>query len=122
MKNKLVWGLIIVVLVVIGFMVFGKKPTPPTSEPLRVSLHSWIGNGIYLVAKEKGFWEKEGLTVELQQVDDNAVSKQLLSSNKVDGIMGWTPETIQVLADSGVPMKVVFATDEKENVIYDKRD
>ncbi len=54
---------------------------------------------------------KEGLTVELQQVDDNAVSKQLLSSNKVDGIMGWTPETIQVLAGSGVPVKVVFATD-----------
>jgi NitT/TauT family transport system substrate-binding protein len=47
----------------------------------------------------------------MQQVDDNAVSKQLLSSKKVDGIMGWTPETIQVLADSGVPMKVVFATD-----------
>jgi NitT/TauT family transport system substrate-binding protein len=111
MKNKFVWGLIIVVLSVVGFMVFGKKPTPPTSEPLRVSFHSWIGNGIYLIAKEKGFWEKEGLKVELQQVDDNAVSKQLLSSNKVDGIMGWTPETIQVLADSGVPMKVVFATD-----------
>jgi len=26
-------------------------------------------------------------------------------------LAGWTPETIQVLADSGVPMKVVFATD-----------
>ncbi len=111
MQNKLVCGLVVVVLVIAGVWVFGKKPTPPTSEPLRISFHSWIGNGIYFIAKEKGFWEKEGLKVDFQQVDDNAVSKQLLISNKVDGIMGWTPETIQALADTGTPIKVVFATD-----------
>ena len=83
MKNKtLVFGLVVIILVVVGFLAFGKKPTPPTQEPLRVSFHSWIGNGIYFIAKEKGFWEKEDLKVELQQVDDNAVSKQLLSSKK----------------------------------------
>lgn len=111
MKNKLVWGLVVVALVSVGVWFFGKKPTPAAPEPLRISFHSWIGNGIYFIAKEKGFWDVEGLKVELQQVDDNAISKQLLSSEKVDGIMGWTPETIQILADAGVPMKVVFATD-----------
>lgn len=113
MKNKsLLLGLVGVIVILGGAWFFNQNTkTPPTQEPLKVSFHSWIGNGIYFVAKEKGFWEKEGLKVELQQVDDSAVSKQLLSSNKVDGIMGWTPETIQILADTGVPMKVVFATD-----------
>ncbi len=114
MKNKgLAALLILIVVVVITILVLykPKSTTVVSHDPLKVSFHSWIGNGIYFIAKEKGFWEKEGLTVDLQQVDDSAVSKQLLASGKVDGIMGWTPETIQVLADTGVPMKVVFATD-----------
>lgn len=111
MKKNIWIVLVIVIVIVVGIFVSQKPQQKMTNEPLRVSFHSWIGNGIYFIAEEKGFWEKEGLKVDLQQVDDNAVSKQLLSSNKVDGIMGWTPETIQVLADSGVPMKVVFATD-----------
>lgn len=110
-KKTIVTVLVLIAVILVIVLTGNKKDAPLTQEPLKVSYHSWIGNGIYLVAKEKGLWEKEGLTVELQQVDDNAVSKQLLSSSKVDGIMGWTPETIQVLADSGVPMKVVFATD-----------
>ncbi len=111
MKNKLFLLVGVTVLIIASILFFGKKPAPPTEESLSVSFHSWIGNGIYFIAEEKGFWEKEGLNVKLQQVEDSAVSKQLLSSKKVDGIMGWTPETIQVLADAGVPMKVVFATD-----------
>lgn len=112
MKNKNTLILLVIIVVVIaGFLILQKPKQEITAQPLKVSFHSWIGNGIYFIAKEKGFWEKEGLAVDLQQVDDNAISKQLLSSGKVDGIMGWTPETIQVLADSGVPMKVVFATD-----------
>jgi NitT/TauT family transport system substrate-binding protein len=113
MKKLLAAIAVLVVVAVAGFYAFGnKKPSLATTQkPLKVSFHSWIGNGIYFIAQEKGFWKKEGVNVEMQEVDDNAVSKQLLSSNKVDGIMGWTPETIQILADSGVPMKVVFATD-----------
>lgn len=111
MKNKFLVDIIVFVVIAIGIGAVMGVPRSTSTEPLRISFHSWIGNGIYFIAQEKGFWEKEGLKVDLQQVDDNAVSKQLLSSNKVDGIMGWTPETIQVLADSGVPMKVVFATD-----------
>ena len=111
LNKKLLIGLLVLVIVATGVFTWQRSKPMASDEPLKVSYHSWIGNGIYLVAKEKGFWEKEGLKVELEQVDDSAVSKQLLASNKVDGIMGWTPETIQILADSGVPLKVVFATD-----------
>ena len=112
MNKKILWLFIFVLIGTLMFFLLGnKKQVTINTEPLKVSYHSWIGNGIYLVAKEKGFWSEQGLSVDLQQVDDNAVSKQLLASGNVDGIMGWTPETIQVLADSGVDMRVVFATD-----------
>ena len=102
---------IIILGIIIFFAAGNKKPQSVSTDPLKVSYHSWIGNGIYLIAKEKGFWSEQGLNVDLQQVDDNAASKQLLASGNVDGIMGWTPETIQILADADVDMKVVFATD-----------
>lgn len=120
------WPMVIGVLalVVVGFLAWrgmSSEPSAPSDrtsttsavsdQPLKLSFHSWIGNGIYFVAQEKGFFTKEGLTVELQQVDDAAVSKQLLSSGQVDGIMGWTPETIQVLANADVDVKVVLASD-----------
>lgn len=111
MKNKLVLGLIVVVLIAIGFWFFGQKSTPPTSEPLRVSFNTWIGSGVYFVAKEKGFWEKEGVNVVLEQTDEAAIAKQLIASGKVDAITSWTPETVQVLADSGVQIKIISLND-----------
>src|SRR3989344_8356022 len=101
MKNRLIWGLIVIILIT-GLWFFAKKPIPPTSEPLRVSFNTWIGSGVYFVAKEKGFWEKEGVNVVLEQTDENTIAKQLIASGKVDAITSWTPETVQVLADSGV--------------------
>lgn len=111
MKNKLIGGIVVVVLVIAGIWVFGKKSTPPTHEPLRVSFNTWIGSGVYFVAKEKGFWEKEGVNVVLEQTDEATIAKQLIASGKVDAITSWTPETVQVLADSGVPIKIVSLND-----------
>ncbi len=112
MKNKfLVWGIGVIVLVVVGVWAFGQKPTPPTQEPLKVSFNTWIGSGVYFVAQEKGLWEKEGLVVELEQTDEATIAKQLIASGKVDAITSWTPETVQVLADSGVPIKIVSLND-----------
>ena len=111
MKNRFVWGLAIVILLIAGIWFFTKKPAQPTAEPLRISFNTWIGSGVYFVAKEKGFWEKEGLHVELQQTDESTIAKQLIASGKVDAITSWTPETIQVLSDSGVPIKIISLND-----------
>lgn len=111
--KKALWFLGVIVLVVILVIVFYKKSpsVAPSGEPLRVSFNTWIGSGIYFVAKEKGFWEKEGVNVVLEQTDEATVAKQLIASGKVDAITSWTPETIQVLADAGVPIKIVSVND-----------
>ncbi len=35
------------------------------AEPLRIGYLTWVGNGPYFVAKEKGFFAKEGIQVDL---------------------------------------------------------
>jgi NitT/TauT family transport system substrate-binding protein len=110
MNKKALIVISVVVLLGIGSMLL-REPKGVTQEPLRVSFNTWIGSGIYFVAQEKGFWQKEGIVVELEQTDESSVAKQLIASGKVDAITSWTPETVQILADSGVPIKIVSLND-----------
>lgn len=77
-----------------------------SSSSLKVGLNPWIGNGLFYIAKEKGFFDREKLEVELIKYNDGAIAKQLLSAAKID-MIPTTPETVLVLEDAGVKVKVV---------------
>jgi len=110
-------GILIILVAVIGFVVWynvSQKAEPlTTSQPLRIGLNPWIGNGLYYVAKEKGFFDAEKISVQLESFDDGAVGKQLLNTNKID-VLPLTPETAVVLADAGVKIKIVGMSDSSE--------
>jgi len=112
MRTKLITLFIITAIAVISVTIarLSSQKEEITNEPLRIGFNSWIGHGIYFVAREKRVWDEEGLTVELKQIDDIAVSKQLLGSGGLDAI-SWTPETIQTLGNADIKVKVVLATD-----------
>ena len=40
------------------------------AEPLRISYSIWVGNGPFFVAQEKGFFAREGVEVELINIED----------------------------------------------------
>ena len=44
------------------------------AEPLRISYFIWVGNGPFFVAKEKGLFAKEGVEVELINIEDHAAA------------------------------------------------
>ena len=71
-----------------------------------VGLNPWIGNGLFYIAQEKGFFAQEKINVELIKYNEGSIAKQLLASNKID-IIPTTPETPLVLADADIPVKVV---------------
>jgi len=73
---------------------------------LRVGLNPWIGNGLFHIAQEKGFFDREKIHVELIKYNDGPIAKQLLASNKID-LIPTTPETPLVLANAGIPIKVI---------------
>lgn len=110
-------GILIILVAVVGFIVWyntSQKAEPPTtSQPLKIGLNPWIGHGLYYVAKEKGFFEKEKVNVELTNFDDGATGKQLINTNKVDAL-SLTPETVIILNDAGVKVKAVAMTDTSE--------
>lgn len=110
-------GIVIVLVAIVGFLVwFGvskKVEAPTTSQPLRIGLNPWIGQGLYYVAKEKGFFNAEGVDVEVVNFDDSSVGRQLLNTDKID-VLPFTPETAVILAAAGVKIKIVGMSDTSE--------
>jgi NitT/TauT family transport system substrate-binding protein len=85
----------------------GKK----SSEPLKVTLPTWTGYGPLFLAKEKGFFKKNGVDVDLSIVEGLAERKQALASGKIDGMA--TALDVQVtLAASNIPVNVVWVLDD----------
>lgn len=81
------------------------------SEPLKVTLPTWTGYGPLFLAKEKGFFEKNGVDVELSIVEGLGERKAALAGGKVDGMA--TALDVQItLAGAGIPVKVVWLLDD----------
>ncbi|MCM2532226.1 aliphatic sulfonate ABC transporter substrate-binding protein [Neobacillus pocheonensis] len=82
-----------------------------SSEPLKVTLPTWTGYGPLFLAKEKGFFKKNGVNVDLSIVEGLAERKQALASGKIDGMA--TALDVQVtLAASNIPVEVVWLLDD----------
>ena len=110
-------GILVILVIIVGFVVWynvSQKAEPiTTSQSLRIGLNPWIGNGLYYVAKEKGFFEAEKINVQLESFDDGAVGKQLLNTSEIE-VLPLTPETAVVLAGAGVKIKIVGMSDSSE--------
>jgi NitT/TauT family transport system substrate-binding protein len=82
-----------------------------SSEPLKVTLPTWTGYGPLFLAKEKGFFKKNGVDVDLSIVEGLAERKAALAGGKVDGMA--TALDVQVtLAGADIPMQVVWLLDD----------
>ncbi|NRG45217.1 ABC transporter substrate-binding protein [Bacillus sp. CRN 9] len=80
-------------------------------EPLKVTLPTWTGYGPLFLAKEKGFFEENGIDVELSIVEGLGERKQALASGNIDGMA--TALDVQVsLAASDIPLNVVWILDD----------
>ena len=109
--KKLYAGFGVVVLLVV--LIMGLKglnhSQDSKSATLKIGLNPWIGNGLYFIAQEKGFFEANNINVKLESFDDGAIGKQLLNSGKVD-VLPITPETVVIIKDSGLGIKIIGMT------------
>ncbi len=82
-----------------------------SSEPLKVTLPTWTGYGPLFLAKEKGFFEKNGVDVELSIIEGLGERKAALAGGKIDGMA--TALDVQVtLAGADIPVQVVWLLDD----------
>lgn len=107
-------GIFALLIIIAGFLLWSSSPKtaqPTVSAPLRIGLNPWIGNGVYYVAQDKGFFEKEKIRVEFVNADDVATERQLLRTGQIDVAYALTPESAAVLHDAGAPIKIIAAND-----------
>ncbi|MBO8168576.1 MAG: ABC transporter substrate-binding protein [Thermoanaerobacteraceae bacterium] len=102
--------LIVLVILMSLFSVIGCSTSSNSSVKLKIALPTWTGYGPLYLAKEKGFFEEQGLDVELIKIEGLAERKQALAGKKIDGMA--TAQDVQVtLAAANVPVKVIWALD-----------
>jgi NitT/TauT family transport system substrate-binding protein len=88
------------------------------AEPLRIAYGTWVGFGPLFVAQEKGFFAKEGVTVQLIKIDDHTAAFAALFDDQVDGVVAATQDLVTFRASfSGPdeePLVCVLALDDSQ--------
>lgn len=79
--------------------------------PLTINLPTWTGYGPLFLAKEKGFFSKHGLDVNLVIIEGLGERKQALAANKVQG-MATALDVLVTVAASDIPVKIVWGLDD----------
>ena len=94
--------------VLIGMTGCAKRPE--AKPPIRITINSWAGHAHAYIAKEKGYFEKNGARVELVFEKDYAPSRQRYIDGKVDGIFGVYADAI-LQSSEGISSRVVYIAD-----------
>lgn len=107
-KKKLKIGLfaiVILIFLLVPFIGFQKD----TQKPLRVGIVPWAGYGPIFIAKEKGFFDEEGVNVDIVMFEHQTI-RSGFQADQVDSII-MPSESIMILYDSGVPIHIVMNMD-----------
>jgi NitT/TauT family transport system substrate-binding protein len=89
---------------------------------IRIGLSSWIGFGSLYVAKEQGFFTKNGLDVQLIPIEDPAQRLNALKAGELEAAATTIDTYARVIAQ-GIPAKQVWALDAStggDGVLADK--
>jgi NitT/TauT family transport system substrate-binding protein len=102
----------IIVLIICSILIAatGCAKRPEATPPIKITINSWAGHAHAYVAKEKGYFEKNGARVELVFEKDYAPSRQRYIDGKVDGIFGVYADAI-LQSSEGMSSRVVYIAD-----------
>ena len=81
-----------------------------SSTPIRIALDPWPGYVSVFVAQDKGFFEKNGVRVEIIISETGASSTEIYESGQADGIFDVFSDTVRRNLQ-GKPTKAVYALD-----------
>ena len=81
---------------------------PAGAETLRLGYESWVAPGPFFIAQEMGWFEEEGVSVELVNIEDVRIRASALTTGEVDAITAKIDEAVLHLAADG-ELRFVFA-------------
>lgn len=90
----------------------GDKDGQERGQPVfRVATLVWVGYAPIHLAQEKGFFDRHGIDVRLQKIEDTAARRAALSSGSVDASVDIV-DSFTNAAARGVPAKAVMKLDD----------
>lgn len=81
------------------------------AEKISVAHSTWIGYGALYIAKEKGFFEKAGLDVDLQIIEASSDAIAAMQGGQIN-IVASTMDNFALFSGNGADLKVLTALDE----------
>ncbi len=85
--------------------------TGAAAEPFRIGYSVWVGYGPFFVARDKGFYEEEGVEVELVNVEDVKVRFAALAAGRIDAL-ATTVDTMPLYLKPDIAYRYLFALDD----------
>ena len=102
--------ILVVAIVAVGAYLLRPATSPPKGEPFKVTMHLWPGYYHSFIAREKGFFEEEGVNVELKIVEDIDANLRAFVDGKADAAFGLQSDAM-LMAAGGIPVKIVYIVD-----------
>ncbi|HSB04497.1 MAG TPA: ABC transporter substrate-binding protein [Thermodesulfobacteriota bacterium] len=84
-----------------------------SAEPIKLGMSTWLGYAPLYLAKEKGFFQKQGVDVEVVVIESPADRRAAFAADKIQG-MATTVDThvMTAAAENPIPVKQVLALDD----------
>lgn len=102
--------LLLAFISVLAVLIISCTKAPEPKPPLKIGITIWAGYAYAYIAQEKGYFQKNGVQVELVLCHDFFQSNQLYNEGKVDGNFEVYADAILQNAE-GISAKVVLVTD-----------
>ena len=105
MKKSCIAGMMVLVFLMAG-SAFG-------AEPIKLGMSTWLGYAPLYLAKEKGFFKKQGVDVEIVVIESPADRRAAFAADKIQG-MATTVDThvMTAAAENPIPLKQVLGLDD----------
>jgi NitT/TauT family transport system substrate-binding protein len=101
---------LIVLILVLSTCIGSSCRGPADKSRLRIGLNIWPGYGAFFIAKDKGFYQQEGVDVQIEIIQGDPEREAALVAGKIDGI-GMTIDNLVLLRDKGIPVKAIYKYD-----------
>ncbi len=111
--NKKLFIIVGVAAVIIGISIFFSSDIYQSTfqnESVKITMHKWPGYTHSYIAQEKGFFEDEGVNVELVLIENIDDSLQYFKDGNADGAFGLQSDAMHLFA-KGTPLKIVYVAD-----------
>jgi len=83
---------------------------PAQAEQLVLGHSTWVGYGPFYIARDKGYFEEEGVDVKLQIMENTSIKMGALIAGQIDAVAS-TADEFPLYMKPEIPLRYIFAVD-----------